>query len=81
MHATKRSSRSAAKSKERAAAVESLIEIPPKRTDLLTDRQRYEAIALAAYYLSEQRGFAPGHEVEDWLKAETQIAAEYALTE
>lgn len=37
------------------------------------DRVRYEAIALAAYYLSEQRGFAPGHELEDWCEAEAQF--------
>lgn len=34
---------------------------------------RAQMIAEAAYYLSEQRGFAPGHEVEDWLAAEQQI--------
>lgn len=34
---------------------------------------RARMIAEAAYYLSEQRGFAPGHEVEDWLAAEQQI--------
>ncbi len=27
----------------------------------------------AAYYLAEKRGFAAGHEVEDWLQAEAQI--------
>ena len=27
----------------------------------------------AAYYLAEKRGFAPGHELEDWLQAEEQI--------
>ena len=30
-------------------------------------------IAEAAYYLAEKRGFVPGHELEDWLRAETQI--------
>jgi hypothetical protein len=35
--------------------------------------ERARMIAEAAYYLSEQRGFAPGHEVEDWLAAEQQI--------
>lgn len=34
-----------------------------------------EAIAVAAYYLSEQRGFEPGHELEDWVKAEMQLQA------
>jgi len=30
-------------------------------------------IATAAYFLAEQRHFAPGHELEDWLCAETQV--------
>ena len=36
---------------------------------------RREAIALVAYYLAERRGFAPGHEVEDWLRAEQEVDA------
>lgn len=27
----------------------------------------------AAYHLAEKRGFVPGHELEDWLKAEIQV--------
>jgi hypothetical protein len=27
----------------------------------------------AAYYIAEKRRFAPGHELEDWLKAKAQI--------
>jgi hypothetical protein len=27
----------------------------------------------AAYFLSEKRGFTPGHELEDWLQAKAQI--------
>ena len=30
-------------------------------------------ISQAAYFLAEQRGFAPGHDVEDWLAAEQRI--------
>jgi hypothetical protein len=30
-------------------------------------------IATAAYYRAESRGFAPGHETEDWLAAEREI--------
>jgi len=30
-------------------------------------------IAEAAYYCAERRGFAPGHELEDWFEAEAQI--------
>jgi hypothetical protein len=33
------------------------------------------AIAERAYYRAERRGFAPGHELEDWLAAEREIAA------
>jgi len=32
-------------------------------------------IAERAYYKALNRGFAPGHEVEDWLAAEREIAA------
>lgn len=32
-----------------------------------------EAIALAAYYKAERRGFEPGHELPDWLEAEEEI--------
>jgi len=30
-------------------------------------------IAERAYFRSEQRGFAPGYEIEDWLAAEAEI--------
>jgi hypothetical protein len=36
---------------------------------------RRDRIAVAAFYLSETRGFAPGHEAEDWLLAQTQVDA------
>lgn len=36
--------------------------------------QRQAMIAEAAYYCAERRGFAPGHELEDWVQAEAQIA-------
>jgi hypothetical protein len=39
----------------------------------LTQEQRRELIAVAAYYLAEGRNFQPGHEEEDWLAAEAQI--------
>ena len=31
------------------------------------------AIAEVAYHKSEQRGFAPGHELEDWAMAEIEV--------
>lgn len=35
----------------------------------------HDMVAEAAYYRAQRRGFAPGHELEDWLQAETEIAA------
>lgn len=34
---------------------------------------RAALIAEAAYYRAQQRGFAPGHEVQDWLAAESDV--------
>jgi hypothetical protein len=45
----------------------------------LTDEQRRELIAVAAYYLAESRNFQPGHEDEDWLAAEVRIGSRGAL--
>ena len=36
---------------------------------------RATCIAQAAYYLAEHRGFAPGHELDDWLTAESDVDA------
>lgn len=36
---------------------------------------RREMIAQAAYLRAERRGFAPGHEAEDWLAAEQEVDA------
>ena len=42
------------------------------RADLSTDEVR-KLIAEAAYYRAKKRGFAPGHEVEDWIQAEAEV--------
>jgi Protein of unknown function (DUF2934) len=36
-------------------------------------RSKHERIAELAYYRALQRGFEPGHELEDWLAAEAEI--------
>lgn len=36
---------------------------------------RQEAIAKRAYLLAQQRGFAPGRELDDWLRAEGEFDA------
>jgi len=48
------------------------------RTDVATSlspAERLRMIEMAAYFRAERRGFAPGHEYEDWLAAEAEIAA------
>ncbi len=39
----------------------------------LNEEARSGMIAEAAYYRAEARGFAPGHEEEDWLEAEAEV--------
>jgi hypothetical protein len=34
---------------------------------------RRASIAGAAYLIAARRGFAPGHELEDWLAAENEV--------
>jgi len=59
-----------------AASTESA-EVPQAKFvgEQLVYKDRYERIAEAAYLRAEQRGFEPGHEVEDWLAAEKEIDA------
>ena len=47
----------------------------------LADTARRSAIRLHAYYRAERRGFAPGHELEDWLAAERQMSEIDAIRE
>jgi hypothetical protein len=53
-----------------------LLEAPDVTVVGQTDAQRREAIAVAAYYLAQRRGFEPGHELEDWCAAEAQFDAD-----
>jgi hypothetical protein len=43
--------------------------LPPKKAP--EDRQ--SLIAKAAYFRAERRHFEPGHELEDWLAAESEV--------
>ena len=44
-------------------------------TSEVTNKERYQLIAEAAYFRAERRNFVPGHELEDWLEAEAEIEA------
>jgi hypothetical protein len=41
----------------------------------VTPEARRALIAETAYLRAERRGFAPGHETEDWLAAEVEVDA------
>lgn len=41
----------------------------------LTAAERHRRISDLAYRRAEMRGFAPGHEHEDWLEAEREVDA------
>jgi len=38
------------------------------------DADRQAMVAMAAYFRAQKRGFAPGHEMEDWFAAEVEVA-------
>ena len=46
----------------------------PSRARTSDPTRRRAMIAEAAYYRAERRGFEPGHELEDWLEAEAEVA-------
>lgn len=50
----------------------------PRRRSV-TPEERYRLIQEAAYFRAEQRGFAAGHEVEDWIAAEAEVDAEVSV--
>lgn len=49
---------------------------PASLVSLVVPRDRQ--IAEAAYFRAADRGFAPGHELEDWLAAEREVDARLA---
>jgi len=47
--------------------------VPQAKHKVITLEKRNEMIATMAYHLSEQRGFEPGWELEDWLESERVV--------
>ena len=39
----------------------------------ISSEERLKMISIAAYHKAEQRGFAPGGEIQDWAEAEQEI--------
>jgi hypothetical protein len=47
----------------------------PTASSLSTDSDTHNKIAEAAYHRAAQRGFMPGHDLEDWLSAEAELTS------
>ena len=62
-----------AKSPVKVDTPETLIEQHSRTETKSSPEQRHERIAVVAFRLAESRGFAPGGELEDWLRAESEI--------
>lgn len=45
----------------------------PRRPSIVPAEQRRNYIEMAAYYIAERRGFAPGDPLVDWVQAEAEI--------
>lgn len=45
----------------------------PRQPSIVPAEQRRNYIEMAAYYIAERRGFAPGNPLEDWVQAEAEI--------
>jgi len=60
-----------AEAKPKAAAAKKTMAKPP----MVSPEELQHWIATAAYHRAEKRGFAPGHEAQDWLDAETEVKA------
>jgi len=46
--------------------------VSPRRPDLSAE-EIYKLVQETAYYKAKARGFAPGHEVQDWIEAEAEV--------
>lgn len=57
------------------ALVPDVVRTDVQQTAPETSQTRWSRIARRAYELAQQRGFAPGAELSDWLQAEKEIDA------
>jgi hypothetical protein len=67
--------RAAPRAAPKSTAKPSVFESPANnsaRVSVSPDELR-KLVSEAAYYRAKQRGFAPGHELEDWIQAEAEV--------
>jgi hypothetical protein len=51
------------------------IQEPPAASQRPPTDELLPVISQAAYFRAQRRGFAPGHEVDDWIAAEQEVIA------
>jgi len=71
------SPRAATRTKNELAEVmpASMEDMVPELVDPSPSALYHAKIAEAAYFRAEGRGFAPGHEMDDWITAESELNA------
>lgn len=62
----------AAKPKPKTAATATAAKAN-SRKPVISPEQRANYIEVAAFYIAERRGFAPGNPIDDWVAAEAEI--------
>lgn len=63
----------AKKAASQSSAPSSRADKPSASPVNISAEERWRMVATAAYHRAEKRGFAPGHEEEDWQAAEKDI--------
>jgi hypothetical protein len=48
-------------------------DLSPECSESSEQPHRHALIAQAAFFMAQERGFAPGHELDDWLAAEREV--------
>lgn len=70
---TPKASGTSTRAPTRAAAPRTSKELTPEARVELTRDELNKLISEAAYFRAKQRGFEPGHELEDWIQAEAEV--------
>ena len=67
--------------RKRAPRKAAIRQITPTPALFFDPERRADLIAEAAFFRAEKRGFSPGHEMDDWLAAESEVDALLMSTE
>ncbi len=58
---------------EKSVSAQSKSGASPSKNVVLSAQQRIHYVEVAAFYIAERRGFAPGNPDEDWKAAEAEV--------